>query len=1159
MEQLNRFNMQYKMVIPWALPLVGLIYAYMSMPQGSNGNALIITALLCGAGAVVSWMLGSRVLTGLTTAIKSANASANGDYSYEPPMTGRDEITHLIYTLVNLRNSVRTAIKKGGSKESSASSDSEMLVKALDVCNTNVMIADTNFDIQYMNKSVNEMMRDAESDLKQVLPSFNVNTLIGTNIDTFHKDPAHQRGMVKNLSSTYNTRITVGERTFNLIANPIHSDSGTRLGTVVEWKDISAELAQQEKDNAIASENSRNKQALDVCQANVMMADADLNIVYLNNSVKSMLRSAEGDIKQDLPNFSVNTLMGFNVDGFHKDPSMQRGMLKDLRDTYNTSIEVGGRTFALVATPVFEDGERLGTVVEWNDETEMLAQKEIADKLAQENARTSMALDVCQANVMMADADLNIVYLNDSVKKMMGDAQQDIRTQLPNFDASSLMGFNVDGFHKNPSHQRGMLKDLKDVYKTSIVVGGRTFALVATPVWVEGDRLGTVVEWDDQTEMLAQKEIADKQAGENARIATALDVCQANVMMADADLNIVYLNNSVKKMMVDAQQDIRKDLPNFDTNTLLGFNVDGFHKNPSHQRNMLADLKTVYETSIVVGGRTFNLVATPVWEEGNRLGTVVEWDDVTESLAKEIEDKRVADENTRVKLALDVCSANTMIADVDFNVIYTNEAVQNMLSAGESDIKQDLPSFSAGKVLGSNIDIFHKNPAHQRNMVGSLTSTYNTEIIVGGRTFGLIASPINNAEGERLGTVVEWNDRTEEVAVEQEVDNIIEAAGKGDLSQRATVDDKKGFFKELCMGLNRLVGLSEDVINDTARVLGAMSEGNLTERIEADYEGLFDKLKTDSNTTGERLTDIIGRIREAANTVSTGSTEIAQGNTDLSQRTEEQASSLEETASSMEEMTSSVKQTSENASHANELAANAQEKASKGGEVVARAVTAMDEINSSSKKIADIIGVIDEIAFQTNLLALNAAVEAARAGEQGKGFAVVAGEVRNLAQRSAGAAKEIKDLIRDSVEKVDNGTELVNESGTTLTEIVDAVEKVSTMIKEISDAAIEQSAGIEQVNKAISQMDEMTQQNAALVEEASAASETMTEQAKSMLDLVSFFQMASGSDAGGGSYNSAPMSMAPVQQLRAAPQPRAISASASRPAVKDDGDDWQEF
>jgi methyl-accepting chemotaxis protein len=258
----------------------------------------------------------------------------------------------------------------------------------------------------------------------------------------------------------------------------------------------------------------------------------------------------------------------------------------------------------------------------------------------------------------------------------------------------------------------------------------------------------------------------------------------------------------------------------------------------------------------------------------------------------------------------------------------------------------------------------------------------------------------------------------------------------------------------------------------------------------------------------QNLSDIIGQINQAADTITVGAKEVASGNADLSQRTEEQASSLEETAASMEELTSTVKQNAENAKQANQLAAGASEVAVKGGTVVGQVVTTMSSINKSSKKIVDIISVIDGIAFQTNILALNAAVEAARAGEQGRGFAVVATEVRTLAQRSAAAAKEIKELISDSVHKVEDGTRLVDEAGKTMDEIVSSVKRVTDIMAEISAASQEQSSGIEQVNQAVTQMDEVTQQNAALVEEAAAATESMEEQAQNLTQTVSVFKLA---------------------------------------------------
>ena len=473
--------------------------------------------------------------------------------------------------------------------------------------------------------------------------------------------------------------------------------------------------------------------------------------------------------------------------------------------------------------------------------------------------------------------------------------------------------------------------------------------------------------------------------------------------------------------------------------------------------------------------------------------------------------ERVALENSRIRQALDNVSTNTMVADHDRKIVYANPAVLRMLKEAEPKLREALPGFRADSIVGQNMDVFHRNPAHQKNLLAKLTSTYQAQIEVAGLTFRLTANPIVDENKQHIGSVVEWVNRTSEVMIEKEIDSLVKNASLGDLSARVEITGKSGFFLKLSEGLNRLVETVEGVVSNVGGVLSAMAEGDLTHRIDAEYTGAFQRMKEDTNQTIHKLTDVISLVREAAVSVRNASNEIAQGNCDLSQRTEEQASSLEETASSMEQMTSAVRQSANNAQEANASANEAQTKAQAGGEVVKQTIQAMDEILKASKRINDIIGAIDEIAFQTNLLALNAAVEAARAGEQGRGFAVVAGEVRNLSQRSAAAAKEIKDLIKDSVDKVEAGSVLVNESGRTLSEIVDGVQKMARMIAEINTAAQEQTEGIEQINQAVSQMDEMTQQNASLVEEASAASEALSEQANEMTHQLAFFKLGAHS------------------------------------------------
>ncbi len=343
--------------------------------------------------------------------------------------------------------------------------------------------------------------------------------------------------------------------------------------------------------------------------------------------------------------------------------------------------------------------------------------------------------------------------------------------------------------------------------------------------------------------------------------------------------------------------------------------------------------------------------------------------------------------------------------------------------------------------------------------------------------------------------------------IEGDIQDIINAARAGTLSRRVDIEGKDGFFRDLGEGINELLTTVDDSFSDVNRVMKAMSAGDLTKKIDKQYSGTYGEVKDNINSTIDHLENVVGKIRESSDFIRTSSDEISAGNNNLSQRAEEQASTLEETASAMEELTSTVKNNANNAQQARQLVNSTRTMAEKGSGVVTDAISAMEEITTSSNKIAEIITVIDEIAFQTNLLALNASVEAARAGEQGRGFAVVATEVRNLAQRSAGAAKEIKELISDSVEKVNVGGDLVSESGKTLAEITDGVKKVDDIVSEIAVASNEQATGIEEVNKAITQMDDITQQNAALAEEASASSESSLHRATDMHSLVGFFKI----------------------------------------------------
>lgn len=575
----------------------------------------------------------------------------------------------------------------------------------------------------------------------------------------------------------------------------------------------------------------------------------------------------------------------------------------------------------------------------------------------------------------------------------------------------------------------------------------------------------------------------------NIQLKLALDTCTSNVMMADANMNISYLNGAVASFLQEAEKDIQKELPRFSVATLLGSNIDVFHKNPSYQRGMLEKLSSTYKTSIQVGGRSFNLVANPIYGYNNeRLGTVVEWQD-----------------GTAIGLTEAINKSQAIIEfQTDGTIINANANFLSVMGYALEEIKSKHHSMF--------VDAAYKASAEYQKFWESLNR-----------------GEAQTGEFKRIGK----NDK--EVWIQASYNPIIDLKGK----VVRVVKTASDITQQVIVRMENERGAQEAM-----EVLDKISSGDLTLKLEQEYSGVFSEIKRAINSTVDKLKETVTNIKQTADSVGSAASQISSGTNDLSQRTEQQASSLEETAASMEEITGTVRANSENARNANLLSSEAREVAERGGQVVGDAVTAMNSIEKSSQKIADIITVIDEIAFQTNLLALNAAVEAARAGEAGKGFAVVASEVRSLAGRSASASKEIKALIMESNSQVKNGSELVNNAGETLKDIVTSVKKVADIIGEIASASAEQSTGIDEINSAVSQMDEMTQQNAALVEENNAAAQSLVHQAQELDEMMKFFVLAE--EAKKAPAIQRPEIVKPVSAKAA----KATSRAAQSPAVK---------
>ncbi len=587
----------------------------------------------------------------------------------------------------------------------------------------------------------------------------------------------------------------------------------------------------------------------------------------------------------------------------------------------------------------------------------------------------------------------------------------------------------------------------------------------------------------------------------------AIDTLRANVMIADADLKITYMNTAVKSLLAEVEGELKAELPKFSMATLLGSNIDVFHKNPSYQRNMLAKLTTPHSATIRVGAHAFDLLVTPLMNGGKSEGFVVEWANAKERLLNN-DYRNQMEAISRVQAVISFTP--------DGHIITANENFEKAMG------------YKLSEIVGKHHSMFV-----DKEYAGSAAYSDFWRDMREGRY--------------RADEFVRYSKNGKPVYLQASYNPILDEKGK----------------------VMKVVKFATDVtdrvnaVNTLGDGLKELAAGNLDQQIDTQFPQNLERLRHDFNDSVKQLESAINSIGANANNISSSAEEVRSAADSLSKRTEQQAASIEETAAALEEITTTVADSSRRAEEAGQLVAKTRDNAERSGEVVKEAIEAMSAIENSSGQIANIIGVIDEIAFQTNLLALNAGVEAARAGDAGKGFAVVATEVRELAQRSANAAKEIKSLITKSSDQVKQGVALVGRTGAALADIVVQVQDINRNVNAIVDAAREQATGLKEVNAAVNTMDQGTQQNAAMVEESNAQSSALASEAEALAALLQQFRTRGAAQAGRRAPARAPQAASSASRPAASPA-RALASKVAKSfatggAATAAATDWEEF
>ncbi len=889
--------------------------------------------------------------------------------------------------------------------------------------------------------------------------------------------------------------------------NPILDESGKPVKIVKFASDIT-------ETEGAAHEALFKSSAFGGSSVAMMMVDRDFIVTYVNEATKQLLAANTDTFREVWPTFNADNVVGACIDMFHKNPAHQRQLLSDpSRLPYQTEITVGEVKFSLNVSGVFDaDRNYIGATLEWADVT--------ADRL---NSGMLDALSVSQATIEF-NLDGTIVGANENFLKTVGYSLDEIKGQNHSMFVETEYKTSADYKALWDGLRRG---DFSAGKFKRIGKGGNEIWLRASynPILDAAGKPFKVVKFaSDITE-------AEEAAREATFKSAAFAGSSVAMMMIDRDFMVTYVNESTKKLLSENADVFREFWPNFNAEQIIGSCIDIFHKNPAHQRQLLSDPSRLpYQTDIAIGDFRFALSVGGVFDaNGDYVGNVLEWSDVTADRL-----------NAGMLAALDRAQA-TIEFTLDGNVVEANENFLGALGYSAEEIK--------GKHHSIFVDPEQKNSPDYRAFWEALKR-----------------GEYQSGEYKRIGR------NGSDVWIQASYNPILDGSGKpfkvvkfaSDITDVVNQRNKDAEERREKAKAQQLV------VDSLANGLRKLSDGDLTDNIGTPFTAEYEQLRSDFNEAISKLQNTMGSIVTTVEGIRHGSGEISTAADDLSKRTENQAATLEQTAAALDEITATVKQTAEGAIEANSVATDARKEAQESGEIVKETVEAMGEIEKSSVQISQIIGVIDDIAFQTNLLALNAGVEAARAGDAGRGFAVVAQEVRALAQRSSDAAKEIKGLITSSSQQVESGVELVGRAGSALSGIVERVESVSTLVSEIAASAKEQSVSLSEVNTAVNKMDQVTQQNASMVEQTTAASHSLANDSDELMNQVAHFNIGDAKANGTGATPSRdkkakkngakPKQTVAEQQGRAASFASATNGSAALHVEPEASqEDWQDF